>query len=228
MARPGIPGELLTQALRFRMPFQRQLFLSCCLLALCAGLCLSASAQPADSHSSRSTEAQGHAERGFEFARAGELEQAEAELRQAAHLAPANPDVLAGLGTVLAQQGKVAESTEVFRRVLKIHPHDVTVRRYLAANLWQLHLYPEAKEHLTIILRQQPNDKQAQLSLGMVSENTGDYATAARMLGSVPDQVGKQPESIAAPARSYYHLRQTDKARATLEPKVWAGEVRLK
>jgi len=87
----------------------------------------------------------------------------------------------------------------------------VTVRRYLAANLWQLHLYPEAKENLKIILRQQPNDKQAQLLLGMVSENMGDYSTAARTLGSVPDEVRKQPESIAALARSYYHLRQTER-----------------
>jgi tetratricopeptide (TPR) repeat protein len=216
MARTGIPEVTLRQALQFRMPFQRH-SLFCCLLALFTGLCLPGSAQPAASHSGQSTEAQEHAEQGFEFARAGELEKAEAELRQAAQLAPANPDVLAGLGTVLAQQGKLAESTEVFRRVLHIRPDDATARRYLAANLWQLHLYPEAKENLKIILRQQPNDKQAQLLLGMVSENMGDYATAARMLGSVLDELRKQPQSIAALARSYYHLRQAEKARATLE-----------
>ncbi len=199
------------------MSFQHGPVGSCCLLAVFAALCALAPAQTAAFLPDQNTEAEAHAERGFDFARAGELEKAEAELRQAAHLAPANPDVLAGLGTVLAQQGKLDESTEVFRRVLRIHPNEVTVRRYLAANLWQLHLYPEAKENLKIILRQQPNDKQAQLLLGMVSENMGDYATAARMLGSVPDEVRKQPESVAALARSYYHLRQTDKARAALE-----------
>jgi tetratricopeptide (TPR) repeat protein len=50
----------------------------------------------------------------------------------------------------------------------------------------------------------------------MVSENGGDYTTAARMLASVPDEVRKQPESIAALARSYYHLQQKEKARAAL------------
>jgi len=115
------------------------------------------------------------------------------------------------------RKGKLEQSTEIFRRALQVRPNDVTVRRYLAANLWQLHLYPEAKENLKIILRQQPNDKQAQLLLGMVSENMGDYSTAARMLGYVPDEVRKQPESIAALARSYHHLRQTEKARVTLE-----------
>jgi tetratricopeptide (TPR) repeat protein len=183
-----------------------------CLLALFANLCAFARALP-----DQNSEAEAHAERGFEFARAGDLGKAEAELRQAAKLAPSNPDVLAGLGTVLAQQGKLEESTELFRRVLQIRPNEGTVRRYLAANLWQLHLYPEARGNLQIILRQQPNDKQARLLLGMVSENIGDYATAARMLGSVPDEVRRQPESIAALARSYYHLRETEKARATLE-----------
>jgi tetratricopeptide (TPR) repeat protein len=199
------------------MSFPRQTLGSCYLLALLAGLCLLAPAQTAASPPEQSSEAEAHAEQGFDFARAGDLGKAEFELRQAAKLAPANPDVLAGLGTVLAQQGKLAESTEIFRRVLQIHPNEVTVRRYLAANLWQLHRYPEAKENLKTILRQQPNDKQAQLLLGMVSENMGDYEAAARMLGSVPDEVRKQPESIAALARCYYHLRQTEKARATLE-----------
>jgi tetratricopeptide (TPR) repeat protein len=194
------------------MSFPRQMLRFGCLLALFANLCALARALP-----DQESEAEAHAERGFEFARTGDLGKAEAELRQAAKLAASNPDVLAGLGTVLAQQGKLEESTELFRRVLQIRPNEGTVRRYLAANLWQLHLYPEARENLKIILRQQPNDKHARLLLGMVSENMGDYATAARMLGSVPDEVRQQPESLAALARSYYHLRQTEKARATLE-----------
>src|SRR5256886_8280703 len=50
----------------------------------------------------------------------------------------------------------------------------------------------------------------------MVSENTGDYATAAKMLASVPALVRAQPESIAALARSYYHIGEAEKARAWL------------
>jgi tetratricopeptide (TPR) repeat protein len=161
-------------------------------------------------------EAQAHVERGAELARAGKLESAEAELRQAARLAPANPEVLTTLGTVLALQKKLEESSEAFRKALQIRPNDLTARRYLAADLWQLHLYPKAKENLQVILKLKPTDKAAQLLLGMVSENMGDYASAAKMLAAVPDEVRKQPESIAALARSYYHLRQTDKARAAL------------
>lgn len=131
-------------------------------------------------------------------------------------LHPSDSEVLAALGTVLAQEHKLEASTDLFRRALRIDSANLTVRRYLAANLWQLHRYPEAKENLLIILKRKPDDKAAQLLLGMVSENMGDYTTAARMLALVPDQVREQPEAIAALARSYYHLHQNEKAQATL------------
>lgn len=44
-----------------------------------------------------------------------------------------------------------------------------------------------------------------------------DYATAARMLASVPEQVSERPESIGALARSYYHLGAQEKARTVLK-----------
>jgi tetratricopeptide (TPR) repeat protein len=179
-----------------------------CVLPLSAGIWSPASEQLATPTT--------HAERGLDFARAGQLEKAEAELRQAVELAPSDVEVLATLGTVLAQEQKLEESTELFRRALRINSSNLTVRRYLAANLWQLHRYPEAREHLQIILKRKPDDKAAQLLLGMVSENMGDYATAARMLAAVPDEVQEQAESIAALARSYYHLHQTENARAAL------------
>ena len=155
-------------------------------------------------------------ERGLDFAHAGQLDKAETELRQAAKLGPGNPEVWNTLGTVLAMQNKLGESSEAFRRVLKIDANDLIARRYLAANLWQLHLYPEAKANLLIILKSQPEDKDAKFLLGMVAENMGDYATAVRMLASVPEEVRKRPESIAALARSFYHLDQKEKARAAL------------
>ena len=162
------------------------------------------------------TQAQAHADLGLQLARSGNLERAEAELRQAVDLEPRNPEFLSALGTLLAMDKKLEESTTIFRRALQVAPNNSTVRRYLAANLWQLHNYSEAKKHLHILLQQQPKDAPSRLLLGMVSENTQDYATAAKMLGSVPDEVLKQPESIAALARSYYHLQKPDQARATL------------
>jgi tetratricopeptide (TPR) repeat protein len=111
---------------------------------------------------------------------------------------------------------KLEASSEIFQRVLKISPNDLTARRYLAANLWQLQRFVDAKKHLAIILKAKPEDAEARLLMGMVAENMKDYATAARMLASVPQQVRQRPESLAALARSYYHLGQKENARTTL------------
>ncbi|HEY7617145.1 MAG TPA: tetratricopeptide repeat protein, partial [Terriglobales bacterium] len=171
---------------------------------------------PLDLAVSQHPDAEAHAERGLRLARAGRLEDAETELRMAAEQAPANAQILASLGTVLAMEKKLEASSEIFQRVLKISPNDLTARRYLAANLWQLQRFVDAKKHLAIILKAKPEDAEARLLMGMVAENMKDYATAARMLASVPQQVRQRPESLAALARSYYHLGQKENARTTL------------
>jgi tetratricopeptide (TPR) repeat protein len=132
-------------------------------------------------------------------------------------LAPNNAEFLQDLATILAMQKRFEESTTYFRRALKIEPKDLVARRYLAANLWQLHRFTEARQNLRILLAANPGDPDALLLLGMVSENTRDYQAAAKTLASVPALVRTQPESIAALARSYYHVGESEKARAWLK-----------
>jgi cellulose synthase operon protein C len=163
------------------MSFSRQFLALGCLLSASVSIFLPASAHAAAPRGQRD-QAAAHADRGFEYARAGKVDSAEAELRQAAELDPSDPAVLAALGTVLAQEQKLEESTAFFRRALRISPGDLTVRRYLAANLWQLHLYRDAKDNLQIILKRKPDDPASQLLLGMVSENMGDYPGAGLRL----------------------------------------------
>lgn len=157
-----------------------------------------------------------HSEEGLALANAGKPDLAEAELCKAVALEPSNAEFLRDLGTVLAMEKKFDESSSYFQRALKIEPGDLVARRYLAANLWQLHRYEEAKQNLQKLLRAKPGDPQALLLFGMVSENMGDYTTAVKALASVPTLVRVQPESIAALARSYYHLGDVAKARVWL------------
>src|SRR4051812_45383687 len=180
-----------------------------CILLLCAMLL-------ASSTSFAQGSAEEHANQGLQLAQRGDLRGAELELRQAAELAPSNSEILGSLGTVLAIEKKLEESNTVLGRALKLKPTDVTLRRYLAANFWQLQRYPEAKRNLQIILKQKPSDPPTLLLMGMVSENTHDYSTSVRMLSEVPALVRQQPESIAALARSYYHLSNEQKAREVL------------
>src|SRR5439155_16568975 len=157
-----------------------------------------------------------HSDQGLRLAASADLAGAESELRAAVALAPQNPEFLANLATVLAMEKRFDESNTVFKEVLKKQPGNVTVRRYLAANLWQLHKYQEAKQNLEIILKQSPQDRQSRLLLGMVSENMKDYAKAAETLSSVSDETAQRPESLAALARSYYHLNRAAEAQAAL------------
>ncbi|HEX6805784.1 MAG TPA: tetratricopeptide repeat protein [Terriglobales bacterium] len=157
-----------------------------------------------------------HSDQGLQLAHAGDLTGAESELRSAVALAPNNPEFLFNLATVLAMDKKLEESASVFKRALKLDPSNLTARRYLAANLWQLHEYPEAKANLEIILKHKNDDAPSRLLLGMVLENMKDYAAAAQMLASVPEQVKQRPESIGALAVSYYHVKEVSKARNTI------------
>lgn len=198
-----------------RKPKQRRR--NFCSLALLLLFTEALSAYQAVSNSKQANRAEMHAQNGLALARSGDLPSSEQELRKAVALAPGNADCLVDLATILALEKKFEESTSFFQKALKIDPGNSTARRYLAANLWQLHRYPEARQALRILLRQKPSDPQALLLFGMVSENTRDYATAAKTLESVPTLVRVQPESIAALARSYYHLGETEKARSWLD-----------
>ena len=162
-------------------------------------------------------EAEMRSAEGLELAKIGNLQAAEGELRKAVDLAPGNVDFLKNLATILAMEKKFDESTIYFQRTLKIDPRDLVARRYLAANLWQMHRYAEARQNLRILLNSKPDDSQALLLLGMVSENTKNYVTAAKALAAVPELVRAQPESIAALARSYYHIGETEKAQVWLK-----------
>jgi tetratricopeptide (TPR) repeat protein len=157
------------------------------------------------------------ASKALELAQSGNLESAEDELRKVVALEPDNGEFLQELGTVLAMEKKLEESTSFFERALRIEPGDLVARRYLAANLWQLHRFAEARQNLQVLLKAKPGDPQTLLLFGMVSENTADYSTAVKTLTSVPALVRAQPESIAALARSYYHIGEADKARLWLK-----------
>ncbi len=186
--------------------------------ALSVSLCLAFGVLPLwRGWAQEASDAQAHADRGLELAQAGNLPAAESELRRAVQLAPKDSSYLTDLGTVLAMQKKLEESTSYFEKALNLDPGNLRARRYLAANLWQLHRSAEARRHLEFLRKAAPDDRDTILLLGMVCEDLGDYATAAKLLASVPDKVRARPESIAALATSYYHLGKGDRARQTVD-----------
>jgi tetratricopeptide (TPR) repeat protein len=161
--------------------------------------------------------AQTHAERGREAIARGEVSAAEAELRQAARLAPQDAEYLALLGVVLGMQQKLEESDEYLEKALRLEPTDSATRRNLGWNQFQLGQLAPAKANLERVAKQQPGDAQATLVLGMVEEELKNYRAAIRLLESVPEQVRQRPESMAALARAYHYTGRHADARETLQ-----------
>jgi tetratricopeptide (TPR) repeat protein len=159
-----------------------------------------------------------HKERGLTYARAGNFEAAEKELRQAAESAPNDAEILGMLGSILAMSGKLEESTGWLEKAVARDPENNITRRNLATNLWRLGRLPEARRNLEKLLKANPGDQQATLVLGMIVEKQHDYARAAQLLATVPALVRTQPAAIAALAGAYYHTAEREKARAALEP----------
>jgi len=164
----------------------------------------------------QSTTAVQHAQQADALVRRGDLEGAEAELRQVLALAPNNAEYLSTLGSILGMRKKLDESSCCFERALQINPNDWATRRNLASNQFQAGNLDSARRNLEMVLRANAKDKTAVLLLGMVAEELGDYTTAIRRLASVPDLVRQRPQSVAALARAYYRTGARENARAAL------------
>ena len=81
------------------------------------------------SNATQDNRAETHSAEGLALAKVGNLQPAEAELRQAVALAPDNAEFLRDLATVLAMEKKLDESTSYFQRALKIDPRNSMARR---------------------------------------------------------------------------------------------------
>lgn len=148
--------------------------------------------------------AQQHLERGYRLASSGNLQDATAEIRLAVTLAPANAEYVYALGVILAKGGKLEEAAREFRRAVKLDPTTLAIRQSLAAAEWQLGNLVDAERNLQLILQKKPTDQDASFLLGMVLENEGQYASAAKLLAPAQDQLKVHPESMAALLHCYY------------------------
>jgi tetratricopeptide (TPR) repeat protein len=146
-----------------------------------------------------------------------DLSKQELELREAIRRSPNDAALLARLGSALVAENKLEESAAVFEKALKLKPGDFETRRSMATIYWQLGQLDTSRRNLEIVLKARPDDTLAMLLLGMVSEDLGDHARAAKLLGDVLPLVRQRPETIAALARADYQLGQSDKARNALQ-----------
>jgi len=177
-----------------------------CLVFFCAGLSVPASADfpPASfAHLSPATQQPDTATE-------------EAQLRAALRRSPADASLLVRLGTVLAQENKLAEAVDYLEKALKLNPRDLATRRGLAAIYYQSGKLEEARQNLERVLHARPEDTRSMLLLGMIDEELGDHKSASKLLGDVLPLVQQRPEAATSLARAYYHMGETQKARDAL------------
>ena len=160
---------------------------------------------------------QQHSEKAVQFARQGDLKNAESELRKAVALSPEDSNLLTSLGGILGMEGNLQEANTFLAKAVKLNPQDPAARRNLAANQWQLGRLKQAHDNLDLLLRSNPQDKLATFLLGMVSEKEKAYTHSAKLLESVPDVMAQQPDGWVALANSYYHVGDAEKAKSALQ-----------
>jgi len=156
--------------------------------------------------------AKDHASIGISLARQGKLAEAENELQQAVHSAPAVADYRAQLGSVLGLEEKWKEALANFQRAVDLEPNNINFRRETAAVQWQLGILPAAEKNLEYVLKKHPDDGGSVLLLGLVKEKEGNYETAARLLDSQFNLVITQPDRTVA----WFHSSMQSSRRAQL------------
>ena len=161
------------------------------------------------------TDAEKHSTKGMELVRSGDLVTAEQEVRLAVGLQPNRARYQAELGSVLALQGKLHESTAYFEKAVSLDPESADFRRELAAVQWQLGRADDAQKNLEFILRAHSDDRMATILLGMVRDTQGNCQEAIRLLNSERMLVIERPEWVLALIHAYYTCHHRSDAEET-------------
>jgi tetratricopeptide (TPR) repeat protein len=136
-------------------------------LLACAAACTGDSSAP-------------HLARGNVLVNNGKREEAAAEYRQAARLAPKSPLPLERLGDVLYDLGKKDEALAAYREAATRDPGAFTARIGAARVLTDQGKLADAREELTTALRGQPANLYLLLSRGNLNQRAGDAKAALR------------------------------------------------
>ena len=119
-----------------------------------------------------------HLARGNVLVNNGKREEAAAEYREAARLAPRSALPLERLGDVLYDLGRKNEALAAYREAAARDPGAFTARIGAARVLTDLGKLAEAREELSVALRRQPTNLYLLLSRGNLAQRAGDPKAA--------------------------------------------------
>jgi tetratricopeptide (TPR) repeat protein len=119
-----------------------------------------------------------HLARGNVLVNTGHREEAVAEYREAARLAPGRSFALERLGDTLYDLGRKSEALEAYREAVRRDPGAFTARIGAARVLTDLGKLEQAREELSLVLQREPTNLYARLSRGNLAQRSGDLKAA--------------------------------------------------
>jgi Tfp pilus assembly protein PilF len=101
-----------------------------------------------------------------------------AALLETAASSGTNPEVLNGYGVALADQGKVKEAVQQFRRALEVDPNNAPAMQNIGIAALRANDVNTARQHLTRALEMNPRLPLALNTMGVIEARNNDFARA--------------------------------------------------
>lgn len=135
---------------------------------------------------------------GLAYMEENRLDEAEAEFKKLAAMAPGESMGFANLGLVYLRKGSFREAERNMRRALELEPGDPDIRLMLATVLELTDRRDEAQRELERTLRDAPDHLKSLYALAQLSAGATDQAGRARREGYLRTLVELAPGNVAA------------------------------
>lgn len=147
----------------------------------------------------------------------GHPDEALHEMEVAARISPAEPNVYFGIGYLLWKANRLEEAERAFRTELAHDANHAKACACLADIALQQQRYAEARALLEKAGRIGPGIRIADLDLGAVHENEGDYNRAAQEYKTAVHLDPNRTDARYRLARVYQRMSRTEDARKEIE-----------
>jgi tetratricopeptide (TPR) repeat protein len=188
------------------------------LLALCALLALSASAQAPAANPDQTLA------RALQLHQSGDFEGAVREYEAFLALRPERADIRSNLGAALARLGRYEQAVPHYRRALRLDSRNAAIRFNLAVALYKNDQIAAAADELAQAVAIQPENRNAALLLADCWLQTGEYKKVVALLEPKAAQYGDDPALAYLLGTALIRDNQPDKGQVFIEKIMRRGD----
>jgi len=146
-----------------------------------------------------------------------QLEKAKFHLNRAIELNPSNAEAYMWYGSILQNQGQMADGSELYRKAFEIDPQAAVVGFNRGSDLVRTGQYEKAMNVFNTIVRNNPNYANAYAIAGDVSYSVGQLDQAYSMYKKIADLSGDDNEWLLRANRIHIPLGQFELAQRNLD-----------